>query len=79
MNRKTCPFADYNGEPIREGDIIQHPRCETLAVVIYLADEDLDTDKWRAVYPHDGAITRLSLQVGPRGQAVVISPTAQNN
>ena len=76
MQRKTCPLADYAGNPIKEGDIIQHPLDGIVAVVVYLSDEDAECDKWRAVYPHDGTISRLSLQVGPRGQAVVIQPNA---
>lgn len=77
MMRKV-PWLDYAGNEIHEGDRIQHPdgNCGT---VTFFEFEESPEDQWRVVYD-DGnrqpgwtaSISRLCLQIGDKGQAVVM-------
>lgn len=68
MNK--APWLDYAGSEVHEGDRIRHPSGED-GVVVYLADEDEPEDQWRVDYGHVG-LSRLCLQLGDKGQAVVV-------
>jgi hypothetical protein len=65
---KKAPWKDYEGNDIHEGDIIVHPSGETGTVVI--TDKESDGDKWRVDYG-DAILSRLCLQIGDKGKAVV--------
>lgn len=67
----TAPWPDFNGQNIHEGDVIQHPSGECGAVV-FLADEEDPGDQWRVDYG-DGTLSRLCLQIGGKGRAVVVT------
>lgn len=74
--RRKAPWPDYAGNPIHEGDTIRHPADGTTGVVFVLASEERATDRWQVLY---GAFepkraSRLCLQIGVNGQAVVVPP-----
>jgi hypothetical protein len=66
---ETCPFTDYCGNCIKEGDYIVHPNGDIGRVIVW-ADQTDPSDRWRVVYGDE--VSRLSLQVGERGMAVVV-------
>lgn len=67
-----APWPDFLGQPIYHGDRMSHPDGNEF-IAIRLGTDD---DSWRAVYGEDGAISRLSLQVGDKGQAFVVTRAA---
>jgi hypothetical protein len=73
---KICPFNDFKGGRMCEGDRVIHPSGETGIIEFQVGFED-PADQWRVVY-NDGTWGRAYLQVGERGQAVVI-PVAETN
>lgn len=68
--KRQAPWPDYAGNPIYEGDLIRHPLGETGKVVFVPTEED-QSSQWRVAYG-DGMLSRLGLQIGDKGQAVVI-------
>ncbi len=64
-----APWRDFRGNDIHEGDVITHPSGER-GVVVFLADERDPADQWRVDYG-SAYLSRLCLQVGDKGQAVV--------
>lgn len=68
---RLCPWPDFAENPIREGDIIRHPTGET-GRVVFLAGWNNPTDQWRVDYG-DGLLSRLCLQIGDKGMAVVVN------
>lgn len=71
-----CPWPDYIGTPIRHGDRLSHPDG-TEFVAVYLNGYDTAEDSWRAVYDA-GPVSRLCLQIGDKGQAVLITHPGQS-
>ena len=67
---KLAPWKDFAGNDIHEGDIITHPSGES-GKVVFLPDEIEQYDQWRVAYVGSKYLSRLCLQVGDRGQAVV--------
>jgi hypothetical protein len=67
----TAPWSDFTGNPIHEGDIIEHPSGER-GKVVFRRNETDPADQWRVDYGYPGHASRLCLQVGDKGQAVVI-------
>lgn len=59
------PFTDYRGEPLFNGDLIVHPESIQCGRVCIVGLE------WFVDYG-DGNPSRLSLQVGDKGQAVKV-------
>lgn len=66
---QKCPWPDFVGNDIYEGDIIVHP-AGMRGKVVFLPDEAYDHDQWRVDYG-DGKLSRLGLQITEKGQAVV--------
>jgi len=64
-----APWTDFAGKDIHEGDIIEHPSGER-GRVVFLEQESDPGDQWRVDYGEDN-LSRLCLQVGDKGQAVV--------
>lgn len=64
-----APWPDYAGNPIHEGDVIVHPSGES-GKVTFLEEYTKPSDQWRVDYgtPH---VSRLCLQIGDKGMAVV--------
>lgn len=64
-----APWQDYEGKFIQAGDTIRHPDGDEGVVVL---TDDIDAgDRWRVDYGN-GPLSRLCLQIGPKGQAVVV-------
>jgi len=76
---QAAPWPDFAGNTICEGDVILHPSGERGLVV--LLDTGEPSDRWRVDYG-SGDLSRLCLQIGEKGQAVVTlaasSPTVAN-
>jgi hypothetical protein len=69
---RLAPWRDYHGKPIHEGDTIEHPSGER-GVVVFLAEEADPGDAWRVRYSDGpGGLSRLGLQIGNKGRAVVV-------
>lgn len=68
-NKQRAPWTDFEGNPIYEGDTIVHP-CGDRGTVILL-NADGDANKWRVDYGDIAPPSRLSLQIGDKGRAVV--------
>ncbi|MFA6204435.1 MAG: hypothetical protein WC710_14755 [Gallionella sp.] len=67
MNK--APWPDFHGHVIYEGNKIEHPSGER-GTVVFFADEIDPSDQWRVDYG-TGNLSRLCLQIGDKGQAVV--------
>lgn len=65
----VAPWPDYAGNPIKHGDRIRHPEGLE-GVVVRLPGYADANDAWCVAY-QDRTVSRLSLQIGDRGQAVV--------
>lgn len=68
--RASAPWSDFAGNPIRDGDTIRHPGGE-IGRVVYQPEGETESDRWRVDYG-TGTLSRLVLQVGDKGQAVVL-------
>src|SRR5690242_1993601 len=65
-----APWKDFSGSDIHEGDVISHP-CGERGKVVFLPEYSEAADQWRVDY--DGIpLSRLCLQIGDKGQAVVV-------
>lgn len=71
LDGHVCEWPDYRGAPIREGDTLVHPSGETGKVLFYPNAKD-KYDRWMVFYPGDGFSSRLCLQIGDKGRAVVL-------
>lgn len=67
--RRVAPWPDFAGNAIHEGDTIEHPNGD-YGEVIFLDVGAAPADAWRVDY-RQGTYSRLSLQIGDKGQAVV--------
>lgn len=70
MTEGKCPFRDFLGNQINEGDEIIHPSSERGRVVVLNEYENI-SDRWRVDYG-DGILSRLCLQIGDKGKAIVV-------
>jgi hypothetical protein len=68
MNKS--PWPDFNGNTIHAGDVIEHPSGER-GTVVFLNSETDQSDQWRVDYGEAG-LSRLCLQIGEKGQAVIV-------
>lgn len=76
MKRKA-PWKDFEGNDIHEGDALLHPSGER-GVVCFWPNEKEASDQWRVFYAKHGAMhSRLCLQIGDKGRAVVVTPNAE--
>lgn len=74
--KPVAPWPDFNGAAIREGDLLRHPTGEQGRVVLLAAtdprvDRKSQGDGWRVDYG-DGPLSRLNLQIGGKGRAIVV-------
>lgn len=69
-----APWPDFAGKPIHNGDRIKHPVDGLIGVVVYLPEFGEGGEAWRVIYQGVGQliVSRLNLQIGDRGQAIVI-------
>jgi hypothetical protein len=70
IDMNKAPWPDFAGNDIHDGDTIEHPSGERGTVVL-LAQESDPGDQWRVDYG-DAPLSRLCLQVGDKGCAVVV-------
>lgn len=68
---KIAPWRDFAGNVIHEGDTIRHPDGME-AVVVFDESHAHPADQWRADYGEE-YLSRLCLQIGDKGQAVVVN------
>jgi hypothetical protein len=71
---RTAPWPDFQGQPIHEGDTIQHPVSGQSGRVLFLQDEEEPANAWRVDYGDGKLLSRLCLQIGEKGRAVVVAP-----
>lgn len=68
--KKIAPWTDFKGNEIYEGDVIIHPSLER-GVVVFHPEYDDPHDQWMVNYG-DQFKSSLGLQIGDKGQAVVL-------
>ncbi len=71
LSMRRAPWPDFAGNPIHEGDTIRHPHSGESGVVVFLPMYSDPGDAWRVNYG-DQYESRLCLQIGDKGQAIVI-------
>jgi hypothetical protein len=69
------PWVDFYGQPIRHGDRLTHPSGQEF-VAVRLEGYPEPSGAWRAVYDN-ASVSRLCLQIGDKGRAVLVSPPVQ--
>lgn len=71
---KVAPWPDFLGHEIREGDVIIHPSGE-FGIVRWAEAAEVE-DQWLVQYAEHSQrnMSRLCLQIGDKGQAVVRQP-----
>ena len=75
QSRREAPWTDYAGATIHEGDTIRHPSGEQ-GTVKFLEGYTFPSDQWRVEYEgSDGILLRLCLEIGDKGQAIVMEQT----
>lgn len=76
MEKRKAPWKDFKGNDIYEGDLIKHPNGMVGGYVFFIPYFNSPHDQWRVAYDelgcNRGDIGRLSLQIGDKGQAVVV-------
>lgn len=75
LELRVAPWPDFVGNSIHEGDTIVHPDG-TRGRVVILSEHQDPGDAWRVDYG-TGDVSRLCLQIGDKGQAVVERPQAR--
>lgn len=73
MNK--APWKDFTGGDIYEGDVIDHPHSGERGTVVFLPEYTEPEDQWRVFY--GDSFSRLCLQIGDKGQAVVVARVTQ--
>lgn len=69
---KKSPYLDFVDNEIYEGDTLIHPSGET-GKVVFLENEPRPDDQWRVDYGTND-LSRLCMQIGDKGQAIVMPP-----
>jgi hypothetical protein len=72
--RWQCPWPDFAGNPIFEGDTLVHPDGMS-GRVLFVEGCTYPNDAWRVDYGDGGPAARLCLQIGDKGQARVAVKT----
>lgn len=76
VQRRLAPWSDFAGQPVHEGDTIEHPTGQRGVVEFWPLELD-DGDAWRVRYVDDpDHLSRLCLQLGDKGMAVVVKVPA---
>ncbi len=66
---KKAPWTDFKGDDIFEGSVIAHPSGQK-GTVIFKPERESESDQWLVDYG-TGYESRLCLQVGGKGQAII--------
>jgi hypothetical protein len=69
--RRKAPWKDFAGNDIYEGDKIIHPSGE-YGIVVFKEDPTEEADRWLVNYGGSFFRSRLCLQIGDKGKAVVV-------
>lgn len=72
----TAPWPDFLGQTIRHGDRLTHPNGIEF-VAVRLNGFENESDAWRAVYDGEVNVSRLCLQIGDKGRAVLSRATKE--
>ncbi len=70
--RREAPWKDFEGNVICEGDTIVHP--DGMKGIVWYDKHnpsEVPEDRWAVEYDNHAASSRLCLQIGDKGQAVV--------
>lgn len=71
--RRFAPWPDFAGNVVHEGDVIRHPSGQS-GLVVFLPDVfGLKPTGWRVDYGDGSSFASLQLQIGDKGQAVVVN------
>ena len=70
---RRAPWPDFAGNPIDEGDWIEHPTGDKGKVKYHMGTQYEGVSRWRVVY-RDGESLWLGNQIGDKGRAVVVKP-----
>lgn len=68
---RKCPWPDFKGNDIHEGDTLEHPSGQ-FGTVIFVNHSPYPNDNWLVDYPNGGR-SRLCLQIGYKGRGIVNS------
>lgn len=65
---RACPYKDFNGNTLSDGDCIQHPNG--LVARICYVEKNNKQNSWLCDYLDGSDMSRLCLQIGEKGMAV---------
>jgi hypothetical protein len=72
-----APWPDFAGNPIHAGDTIRHP-ADGSEGVVFFDPSRIDSSMWRVRYQESDVSSSLVLQIGDKGQAVVVKKAARS-
>lgn len=78
VTKELAPWPDFNGLPIHHGDRLVHPDGSEFVAVKLPGYAD-DSDAWRAIYDGVSVPSRLGLQIGDKGRAIVRQSASQDS
>lgn len=74
-DQDLSPWPDFAGNPIRHGARMWHPISGQTFTAVRLSGYSDPGDAWRAIYDDEPqSVSRLVLQIGDKGQAVIVTP-----
>lgn len=71
-DRGVAPWPDFLNQTIHHGDLLTHPDGTEFVAIRLPGSHHPPGDAWRAVYD-EGPISRLVLQIGDKGRAVLVA------
>lgn len=77
-SRRKAPWPDFKGNPIYEGDVIEHPVSGERGTVVFLKHLPKRDEwrshhyRWRVIYDMLGPTSLLSVQIGEKAQGAVV-------
>ena len=71
-DRGVAPWPDFLNQTIHHGDLLTHPDGTEFVAIRLPGSRHPPGDAWRAVYD-EGPISRLVLQIGDKGRAVLVA------
>lgn len=68
--KNKCPWKDFAGNDLYEGDFIIHPNGEKGKILHFPARWNIHS-QWMVDYQDGSPLSRLSMQIGDKGMAVL--------